>query len=223
MDTKETSSGVQKLIDKLRNQGVNEGHRQAEKIIEEAHSKAAHLLSEAQREADKLLAETRHKLEVERKSSHEAIKIAFRDSEIALRTHLREAFAAHLKKLVSLEVRDKEFIKELVLTIAGKKAAEIATAPRVEILLPAALVEGDGENSYLNSEGKRRLRHLVLGITDEMLREGVELTPSSDIKGGIRVQLVGKDIEIDLTNDALSKLIFNYLLPRYRDIVSGQV
>ena len=211
-ETKETS-GVQELIDKLKNQGVSEGQRQAEEIIKEAMSKASRILSKAQAEADKLLAEGRSKLEVERKSSHEAIKTAFRDTELALRSKVREAFSAHLKRLVSLELTDKEFIKQLVLAIVGAKASEIAQVPNVEILLPAKI---------FGEEGKKRLQHLVLGITEDMLRQGVELKSTLDVKGGIKVRLTGKDIELDLTDEALTDLLLKYLLPRYREIVSGQ-
>ncbi len=220
-DTKETY-GVQELIDKLKNQGVSEGQKQAELIIKEAHYKASRILSQAQAEADKLLSEGRHQLEVERQSSHEAIKTAFRDTQLALRSKVREAFSSHLKRLVSLELKDKDFIKQLVLVIASLKADEIAQASQVEILLPSKIFETDETGTHLNQEGKKRMQHLVLGITDGMLREGIELNSSTDVKGGIKVRLTGKDIELDLTDEAFSDLLLKYLLPRYREIVSGE-
>lgn len=220
-DTKETS-GVQELIDKIKNQGVNEGKKQAEQILKEAHDKASRILTQAKDEADKLLSETRHTLEVERKSSHEAIKTAFRDTEIALRSKVREAFSAHLKRLVSLQLEDKNFIKELVLAIASVKTPEIAQASQVEVLLPSQIFGTDEKGTHLSQDGKKRMQHLVLGITDGMLREGIELKSSTDIKGGIKVRLTGKDIELDLTDEAFADLLLKYLLPRYREIVSGQ-
>lgn len=221
MNDKETA-GVQELIDKLKNQGVSEGQKQAEQIIKEAQQKASQILSKAQTEADKLLAEAQQKIEVERKSSHEAIKTAFRDTEIALRSKLRDAFSAHLRRLVSFELENKDFIKQLVLAIAGLKTAEAAQATHVEVLLPSKLFDTDTSGTHLSTDGKKRVQQLVLGITHDMLREGIELKPSTDIKGGIKVRLVGKDIDIDLTDEALNELLLKYLLPRYREIVSGQ-
>lgn len=220
-DTKETS-GVQELIDKLKNQGVSEGKRQAEQIIKEAHNKASRILTQAQAEADKLLSEMQHTLEVERKSSHEAIKTAFRDTEIALRSKVREAFSVHLKRLVSIQLEDKNFIKELVLAIVSVKTPEIAQASQVEVLLPSKIFETDENGTHLSEDGKKRMQHLVLGITDGMLREGIELKSSKDVKGGIKVRLTGKDIELDLTDEAFTDLLLKYLLPRYKEIVSGQ-
>lgn len=220
-ETKETS-GVQELIDKLKNQGVSEGERQAEEILKEAHNKAARILAHAQTEADKLLSEARHTLDVERASSHEAIKTAFRDTEIALRSKVREAFSAHLRRLVSLELEDKNFLKELVLAIASVKTDEIAQASQVEVLLPPKIFETDENGTHLSQDGNRRMRHLVLGITDGMLRKGIELKASTGVKGGIKVRLTGKDLELDLTDEAITDLLLKYLLPRYREIVSGQ-
>jgi V/A-type H+-transporting ATPase subunit E len=221
-DTKEMSFGVQELIDKLRDQGITEGQREAEQIIDEAHSKASELLLQAQKDIDALLAEARQKIETEQKASHEAIRTAFRDSEIALRSKLRDAFSSHLKRLVSLELKDKDFINQLILAIATIKGSQIDPSASIEILLPAKLFEMDADNLRLNKEGKEQLRHLVLGINNEMLREGIELLPSSDIKGGIKVRLVGEDMEIDLTDETISNLLLKYLLPRYREIISGQ-
>lgn len=222
MNDTTVTSGVQELIDKLRDQGVNEGQKQAEQILKEAHNKASQILNQAQAEADKLLSETRHTLEVERKSSHEAIKTAFRDTEIALRSKVREAFSAHLKRLVSLQLEDKDFIKQLVLAVAHVKTDEIAKASSLEVLLPSKIFDTDENGTHLSKDGKKRMQHLVLGITDGMLREGIELKSSTDFKGGIKVRLKGKDIELDLTDEAFTDLLLKYLLPRYREIVSGQ-
>jgi len=61
----------------------------------------------------------------------------------------------------------------------------------------------------------------VLGISDNMLRDGVEIIPSSDVTGGMRVRVVDQNLEFDLTNEAISKLLLKHLLPRYRSILEG--
>jgi V/A-type H+-transporting ATPase subunit E len=61
----------------------------------------------------------------------------------------------------------------------------------------------------------------VLGISGELLREGVDLKPAESVGGGIRIRLVGEDLEIDLSDKAISELLLQTMLPRYRAIVSG--
>ncbi|MGA8164516.1 MAG: hypothetical protein WB791_05755 [Waddliaceae bacterium] len=218
----EVSQGVQELIDKLKNQGVEEGRQQANEMIASAQREASCIIADAKSEADKLLAEAHQKIEMERSSAYEAIHISFRDTELALRSKFREAFSLYLKRLVSYELQDKDFIKQLVLAIVGTNVPELERIEKLEVLVPMFLLETDEQGTRLSKKGKENMRHLVLGISGEMLREGVELKFSADVKGGIRIRLVGEDLEIDFSDECLSSLLLKHLLPRYRSIVSGQ-
>jgi V/A-type H+-transporting ATPase subunit E len=55
-----------------------------------------------------------------------------------------------------------------------------------------------------------------------MLREGLTLVPDSEIEGGARVRLVQDQLEIDLSDRAISRLIAQRLLPRFRAILDGK-
>ena len=48
-----------------------------------------------------------------------------------------------------------------------------------------------------------------------------EIIPSSEVSGGARVRVVGDNLEFDLTDEAISKLLLKHLLPRYRGILEG--
>jgi V/A-type H+-transporting ATPase subunit E len=218
----EATSGVQELIDKLKNQGVVEGKVQADQIIKQAQVQASQIIESAKTESDRLFAEAKNKIEIEKASAQASIRLAFRDTELNLRSKFREAFSNYVRRLVSYELKDKEFIKQLVLVIASLKAPLVEQASKIEIELPAKLLESEGKEMQFTEEGKKRLGHLLLGITTEMLREGVVLKPSEELVGGIRVHLLGEDMEIDLSDEALSNMLLKYLLPRYRAIVSGQ-
>ena len=50
-DIPQQSSGVQELIQQLRNQGVDAGKKEAESIVEEAHRRAAQIVAKAKAEA----------------------------------------------------------------------------------------------------------------------------------------------------------------------------
>jgi V/A-type H+-transporting ATPase subunit E len=52
-----------------------------------------------------------------------------------------------------------------------------------------------------------------------VLREGIELIPSNEIQAGARVRLVDDDLEIDLSDEAVSEMMLKLLLPRYRRIL----
>jgi V/A-type H+-transporting ATPase subunit E len=80
------------------------------------------------------------------------------------------------------------------------------------------MMQGEEEKG---GELQQGMHNAVLSISSDMLREGVEIIPSSDVPGGARVRVVGSDVEIDLTEEAISKLLLKHLLPRYRAILDG--
>jgi V/A-type H+-transporting ATPase subunit E len=221
-DAAKVSSGVQELINRLRDDGVKAGREKADQVLQEAREQAAQIVAQAKAEATEMLNKARSEIETEKTAAKESIKVAIRDTELKMEAELKANFAAGVKRLVSVEMRDKEFLRQVILAVAGLAAGDMVCGGQpVEVLLPEELFVTDEQSTRLTEEGKDRLRHLVLGITGEMLREGVELKPSEGLSGGIRIRMVGEDLEIDLSDKAISELFLTFLLPRYRAIVTG--
>jgi V/A-type H+-transporting ATPase subunit E len=220
-DRGKVSSGVQELIGRLRDEGVQAGRQEADRIISGAQKRAAEIVAQAKSEAEEIRNKARADIEGERAASREAIQLAFRDAELKLRSEFRAVIAERVKRLVSMEMRDREFLRELILAIAGRAGRGMRKNQRVEVLLSDEFFATDGRSGGLTGKGRERARHLVLAITSKMLREGVALRPSGDREGGIRIRVVGEDLEIDLTDKAISDLLLKHLLPRYREIVLG--
>jgi V/A-type H+-transporting ATPase subunit E len=221
-ETTKVASGVQDLINRLRDDGVKAGQDKAEQILREAREQAGQIVARAKAEAEDMLSKAQAEIKTEQAAAHESLKVAIRDTELKLEAELKATFAAHVKRLVSVELRDREFLKQVILVVAGLAAGDKACEDRpVEVMLPSDLFETDEKETRLTDEGKERMRQWILGISGEMLREGVELKPSEDISGGIIIRMVGEDLEIDLSDKAISELLLQTLLPRYRAIVSG--
>jgi V/A-type H+-transporting ATPase subunit E len=220
-DLPNVPSGVQELIGRLRDEGVKAGKEEAESVLQEARQQADQIVAQANAEADEIRDKARTEIEAERAASREAIQMAFRDTTLKLKSQVMAAFSDHVRRLVSMELRDKDFLRQAILAIFGQATQEVAKDQPVEVLVSEELFVTDEKGSRLTEEGKERLRHMVLGISGEMLREGVDLKPSGETNGGMRVRLVGEDLEIDLSDEALSELLLGYLIPRFRAIVTG--
>jgi len=221
-ETTKVASGVQELINRLRDEGVKAGQEKSDQVLREAQEQASRIVAQAKAEAEEILNKARSEIETERAAANDSLRVAIRDTELKMEAELKAGFAAHVKRLVSVELSDREFLRQIVLAIAGMAAGDKACEGQsVEVLLPQDLFETDEKGTRLTEKGKDRMRHFVLGISGDMLREGVELKPSEDISGGIRIRLVGEDLEIDLSDQAISDLLLQNLLPRYQAIVSG--
>ena len=64
--------------------------------------------------------------------------------------------------------------------------------------------------------------HAPLGFTPASIRADIRtLLEAEGITGGARVRIVGEDLEIDLTDKAISELLLRYMQPRFVSILRG--
>lgn len=211
-----TDSGVQNLVDRIRDRGVSAANEQAEKILRDAEVRASALLSEAKLEIERLRENARNEIESERAAALEALKLAARDTVLELKSKVSSAFEVFVKRLVTSATRDEQFIKSIVFVLAGQVEKELLRDKDIQIHISESILSGKP-----NEKMREQTKQGILALSSEMLREGVELVPSSEIEGGARVQLVKDKLEIDLTDKAVSKLIYQRILPRFQAILVG--
>ena len=210
-----SASGVQELISRIRDDGVKAGEEEANRVLAQARREAERLLADAQAQAEEMRQKASAEIESINHAALEALKMAARDTVLELRAQVMAAFERHVKGLVAPITADGSFVRALVLVLAGQAVKQHLKDKELRILVSDLLAGNENEKL------EKTIREGVLGISGEMLREGVELVGSSEIRGGARVRLVGEDLEIDLTDEAISKLLMKHLLPRYRAIIEG--
>ena len=216
-EAEQTSSGVQELIARIRDDGVQAGRQEAEQILADAQRQAARLLEDARVEVEGMRRKARAEIQTEETAALEALKLAARDTGLRLEAEVVSAFESCVKRLVSPVAHDGSVIRALLLVLGGHAVEEFVKDEEIQVLVSDLLLKEADESPKL----KERVRHEVLGITGEMLREGVELIASSEVEGGARVRLVGENLEIDLTDDAIHRVLMKHLLPRFRRIFEG--
>jgi len=224
-DDKKLSSGVDELIAKLRDEGVSAGRAEADSIVGDARAQAKKILDNANADARDRIEVARKESDAYRAAGEAALKTAMRDTVLDMKMALMERFSSDLKRLVSHQMQDPEVLKQMILEVAGRARAggEVSDADELEIILPEEAV--GLEELRVNPEELRkgRLTKFVLGLTGEMLREGVAFSGSQDIAAGIQIQLKDKDITLDLTEKAVAALLLQHLQPRFRAILEGIV
>ena len=217
------ASGVQELIQQLKDKGVGAGKKEAEAIVEEAHRRAGQIVAQAKAEADQHMKQSRADMEAERKAAEAALQSAYRDTVLRLVSALTSHFEDQVRRLVSRELQEEEVIRKLILEVAGQATPRDLGAQRAEILLPTELVGVEALRAKPEEVREGTLTHFVMEMSGEMLREGIELKPMGENTPGIRIRLVGQDVEIDLTEHAVADLLLKHLLPRYRAVLEGVI
>ncbi len=222
-ENREVSSGVRELIARLRDDGVKAGREKADQVLREAQEEAARIVEKAKAEAEEMMSRAKVKIERDRKACMGSLQMAIRDTELKMEAELKADFSAHVRRLVSVEMGDRDFIRQCILGAVGVATGHLVCEGQpVEVLLPRDLFRVEDSVAGLTDKGRERMHHLVLGIAGDMLREGVELKPSEKLTHGIRIRLVDEDLEIDLSEQAISRFLLENLLPRYQAIVRGE-
>lgn len=207
---------VQNLIDRIRDQGVKAAEEQAARIVRDAETKAAKILADANAEVTRLRAEAAAEREADYAAGLEALKLSARDTVLQLKARVSGEFESFVKRLVTNATCDEDLIRSLVLVLAGQAADEVIKDKDIKILISCAMETGLVEES-LRERGKRN----ILALSTQMLREGVELIPADGFQGGARVRLKDEQLEIDLSDAAITRLLSNSMLPRFRRILDG--
>lgn len=217
MATEKESSGVQELIDRLRDEGVAKGRDEAEHLTTEARKQSMEILDQARQEAEEILDKARREAAQIKHSGDEALRLASRDVILRLKESFHQEFENKVRNLVGCELKDQGFLERLILEISRRSMPE-EEGKAIEILLPA----GDISNGNLANESSDKnepLSQFVLGLAAEVLREGLTFGESESISTGVTIRLLEEDVEIELTDETVTALLMQFMLPRFRRIL----
>lgn len=217
------SSGVEALIDRLRDEGVTEGRKEAQKIVEEAEARANWIVKQAKEEAVQIKQAAQQQATQYEKAGKEALSVAARDTLLALKTTLAGQFASEVGRLISAEMRKQELLKQMILEVVGRVKEDVTVDGQLEVMLPRDVMGLEQLSRDPEQLEQGKLTHFVRLVSADMLREGVSFRVADDIEGGIRLRLVDQNVTLELTNREVASLILQHLQPRFRALIEGIV
>ena len=214
-----TSVGVQELIEKLRKQGVQNGRSEAEKIVSNAQAEADALIQEAKSKADAIVGKAREEADFITRAGKEALQLAERNAVLELKDYLLEQFSQQVTAVVSSSMEKEELLEKMILEVAGGN--NLQGEKNVEVVLPRKVIGVDElrANPELVKQGP--LLKLVTRQAADMLGEGVTFDVNDTT--GISFRLKDKDIEVELSEEAVAAVLLRHLQPRFRALLEGIV
>jgi V/A-type H+-transporting ATPase subunit E len=219
----QVSSGVEALIQRLRDEGVEQGRSQAQKILEEAEARAKWLVEQAEDEAQHIVSKAREESERLEKSALEAMDVAARDAMLDLKSKITSRFTAQVRRLISDEMKKTQTLRHLILQIAGRARGDVDTSKDVDIYLPREIIDLEEFIHHPEEVHKGHLDEFIRLINADGLREGVQLKVADEEQCGIRIYLKDQAVNIDLTDEAVGELLLQHLQPRFRALLEGIV
>lgn len=222
MAEEKRSSGVEELIRRLRDEGVAEGQGKAQELLDEAKRRASEMLDQAREDAEKVRQEAQREAKRTQTAGEEAVRLAVRDAILTLKSEITEQFAGRVRQLVAENLSDEGFLRQLILEVVRRATPDEGAGPR-QVLLPSEVVGVEELRRKPEEVKEGTLSHFVLTLAGDMLRQGVTFGSSLEGAPGVRVQLLKQDVQIDLTDQAITELLLKHLLPRFRALMEGIV
>lgn len=213
--------GVQDLLDRLREEGVQAGRREAEAIRQQAQRDADALLERAEADAKRVLAGAREQAQKLRAAGEEALRTATRDTVLRFSEEIMDHLRNRVERLVSEEMVDRELFRQLILQVMQRAldVSAIRDAPALKIQLPVEPlgVEELKDNPEALHDHLSRLAKQLAGST---WREGVSFG-ATDAGEGVKVVVEEEGLEVDLSPEAVTELLMRHLQPRFRALMRG--
>ena len=223
--TGKVSSGVEELIQQLRDEGVQAGRSEAEIIVASARDEANKLIEDAKVQSNNIVMEAEKEARQLRQGGEDALNIAMRDVVLKLKAKLTDTVSEQVRRLISAELQKEDFMQQLILEVAGRARDEagVDRGEKITLLLPKELVGLEELRRHPLELKEGSLSHFILNVAADVLREGISFGDAEDNRNGLRISLEDQDIQIDLTDDKVAEVLLQHLQPRFRAILEGTV
>lgn len=218
-----TSSGVDALIERLKEQGIAAGQEKAESIVLDAQKRAEWIINEATLEAQLLINDANAEAEAIKVAGEDALKLATRDAFLKLRDALSGSFKREVMRVVGKKMAEKKFLEKLILTLAGqvRNKTGLDQAKHIVIQLPEDVAATDDLHRNTEELQDGALSHFVVDLATDLLRAGITLDVSGELNSGLLLKLKDDNIVIDFTDEAVAALLLEHLQPRFHALLEG--
>ncbi|MBR4964512.1 MAG: hypothetical protein IKZ32_04065 [Alistipes sp.] len=188
---------LQELTQKLYNDGLEKGRSEAERLVAEAKAEAAKIVAEAKAEAEAIAKAAEAKAEDISKNAMTEITLAGRQALSKIKSELAEAvIMKSTGAAVKGAIMDASFVKDMLLAVANNWNAQTTDVSLVALL----------------AEDKRaELDAVMQQSAQELLKAGVEVGYSKEVKNGFKLGEKDGGYYISFTDESFDALLKEYL------------
>ena len=191
---------LQHLIDRIRQEGVENGEKTAEALIADAKTKAAAIVAEAQKKAQEATAKAEADAKAFAERGRQTLQQAARDLLISIGGSVGRVVSGVVDAKVGAALTPETVGQMLVKLAASYGSAENLTV---------ALGEADAA----------ALKGGVSKEVNDMLAKGLQIESDREIFKGFRLGTKGGQVFHDFTKEAIAESLANFLRPDLADVV----
>lgn len=192
---------LQQLTDKLYNEGLQKGQKEAQEVLENARKQAERIIADAKAEATRIVEDATRAAAELKTNTHNEIRLAATQTMSSLRAQIEGMVVAEVvTPQVSAAWKDGEFVKSMILSAVG---AFNPTVGEVKLVVPEAMV----------SEVKSAVAH--------KFASGVEVVTDARVKVPFRIAPADGSYYVSFTDVDFTNLIKAYIRPKVAELLFG--
>ena len=197
---------IAELTEKIFKEGVEKGEEQKEEIVKAAQADASKINEDAKKEAEKIISEAQQQADELKRNIESEIKLSSQQAISTLKQKIIDMLLVKgADEKISANLSDAGFIKELLIAIVNNWKTGEGGAMSLEAVLPEKL--------------KGKLDKSLQGSLKEIMKEGVEISFSKNIKGGFQIGPKKGTFKISLTDEDFNEFFKEYLRPKTRSFL----
>ncbi len=200
---------LQELMDKLYNEGLSKGRKDADELVAKAAREAEEIISDAKAKAAKIVSKAEQEADDIKSRIANDIKMASAQSITATKQSIENLVVANaLNANVGKAMSDTEFVKSLLTTVVKAFNAANPESVPLEVILPSAM--------------QKELQSAFATEIYDNLAKGSEVKFAKGMSGGFKIGPKDGGYVIGFTADDFNALLGSYLRPSTRKLLFGE-
>lgn len=195
---------IQRICDALKKETLEPAKQEVRELIENAHLQAAEIINEAKKKAVRIHEEAAKEMDEKKKVFNASLNLACRQGIEQLKQQIeKELFNQQLADAVSKEMSDPKVIANIINSLISN-LEEKGVEEEFVAMIPKNVTP-------------RSISTLLAAKVLERLKESsIEV---GEFTGGVKLQLKGSQITLDVSEPVVRELIAQYIRRDLRDLV----
>lgn len=198
---------IQELINKIKQEGIEEAQRQAKEIEEKAKAQAHQIVEGAKKEAQKIIHDAQEETKRTRLAAEMAVKQSSRNTILSLRKEIENI----LKKIITRQVSETLTAEQLGVIIGDLIKKSAAAESRAEVQV------------NLNPKDWEKLKNGFFTKLQNEVKQPIQFQSAEDIARGFTITFDGGKSRFDFTDISLAEYLSTYLNPQIAALVKESI
>ncbi len=194
---------LQELTNKIYQEGLDKGKKEASEIVEKAKSEADEILKSAKKEAESITQKATQDAADMKKNTESELSLSTKQAITTIKQRISEIMVDEaINEVIEKSFDDKDFVKSLMLKMAENW-------DKIE-------KEGKDVMFFLSEKDHEKLEGFLKKKVAEKIKGGLEIKFEEGIKSGFKLGPRGGGYKLSFTDEDFARFFKQYLRPRTR-------